>query len=86
MFENENITNTPIFKATDLSHDQVIEIVGQEKQGLFVLFCTTEESITLQSVQNIGFAFPHWERTSEQKTISVNAFLRKVASLEPEEE
>ncbi|NCU42309.1 MAG: hypothetical protein EOM19_06360 [Candidatus Moranbacteria bacterium] len=84
MFKNEeSVTN--IFKATEITHAHVLEIIGQETQGLFVFSHASREVITLQSVQNIGFSFPHWERMGEYKTISVHAFLRRVASLEPEE-
>lgn len=84
MFENES--NIAIFKAMELSCNQVVEIVGQEEQGLFVSFYTSGETVTLQSVQNIGFTFPQWERMGEYKTISVYTFLRRVHLLEPEEE
>lgn len=85
MFENEIALNS-ILKATEITHDHVLEIVGQEEQGLFVFSYAKGEAVTLQSVQNVGFSFPHWERTGEYKTISVYTFLRRVDSLEPEEE
>lgn len=85
MFENES-GDIVVFKAKELLPHQVVEIIGQEERGEFILHQKLGNAITLQCVENIGFSFPRWEKQERFETVSSDAFVQGVNSLEPEDE